>query len=108
MPLYRRLPKFGFNSPFRRHYSVVNLSALENHFNAGDTVTAESLVKAGLVKSDAALIKILGDGSLTKKLIVKAHKFSKSATQKINQAGGQIEELKLPGETAEESSVGGG
>lgn len=108
MPLYRRLPKFGFNAPFRRHYSVVNVFTLENHFKSGDTVNAETLLTAGLIKSADALIKVLGEGSLTKKLIVKAHKFSKSATQKINQAGGQVEEIKLPGESAEESNVGGG
>ncbi|MBY0369053.1 50S ribosomal protein L15 [bacterium] len=108
MPLYRRLPKFGFNSPFRRHYQVVNLSALEKHFNAGDTVNGESLAKAGLVKDPTGLVKILGDGAVSKKFIVKAHKFSKSATQKINQAGGQVEEIKLPGEATEESSVGSG
>lgn len=108
MPLHRRLPKFGFTSPFRRHFSVVNISALENHFNSGDTVDAEALVKAGLLKSTASLLKVLGDGSLTKKLVVKAHKFSKSATQKINQAGGQVEEIKIPGESVEESNVGGG
>jgi large subunit ribosomal protein L15 len=65
-------------------------------------------VKAGLIKSDSALVKVLGEGTLTKKLVVKAHKFSKSATQKINQAGGQVEELKVPGESAEESNGGGG
>jgi large subunit ribosomal protein L15 len=108
MPLHRRLPKFGFNSPFRRQFSVVNIFALENHFNNGDTVDAEALVNAGLVKSAAAAIKVLGDGTLSKKLVVKAHKFSKSAIQKINQAGGQVEEIKLPGESAEENNVGGG
>jgi large subunit ribosomal protein L15 len=108
MPLYSRLPKFGFNNPFKKHFSVVNIVNLENHFNSGDTVDAASLEKAGLIKSASSLIKILGEGSLTKKLIVKAHKFSKSATQKINQAGGQVEEIKLPGESAEESNVGGG
>ena len=108
MPLYRRLPKFGFNSPFRRHYSVVNIFNLENTFNTGDTVDAEALAKKGLIKSSEGLLKILGEGSLTKKLVVKAHKFSKSAIQKINQAGGQVEEIKIPGESAEESNVGGG
>ena len=108
MPLYRRLPKFGFNAPFKKQYALVNVFNLENHFNSGDTVNAESLLKAGLIKSATALIKVLGEGSLTKKLVVKAHKFSKSATQKINQAGGQVEEIKLPGESAEETEVGGG
>ncbi len=109
MPLHRRLPKFGFNSPFRRHYVVVNVFTLENQFNTGDTVNAETLLAKGLIKSASALLKVLGEGSLTKKLTVVAHKFSKSATQKINQAGGKIEEIKLPGEAAaEETNVGGG
>ncbi len=108
MPLYRRLPKFGFTSPFKKHFSLVNLFALENQFSSGDTVDGAALVKAGLIKAATDLVKILGEGTLTKKLIVKAHKFSKSATQKINQAGGQVEEIKLPGESAEESNVGGG
>jgi large subunit ribosomal protein L15 len=108
MPLYRRLPKFGFTSPFKKYFSLVNLFALENQFNAGDVVDGAALVKAGLIKSATDLVKILGEGTLTKKLIVKAHKFSKSATQKINQAGGQVEEIKLPGESVEESNVGGG
>jgi large subunit ribosomal protein L15 len=108
MPLYRRLPKFGFTSPFKKSFSLVNVFSLENHFNSGDTVDTAALVKAGLIKSDSALVKVLGEGTLTKKLVVKAHKFSKSATQKINQAGGQVEELKVPGESAEESNGGGG
>jgi large subunit ribosomal protein L15 len=108
MPLHRRLPKFGFNSPFKRHFQLVNVFALETHFNNGDTVDAKALADKGLVKTTDGLIKVLGEGTLSKKLNVKAHKFSKSATQKINQAGGQVEEVKIPGESAEESNVGGG
>jgi large subunit ribosomal protein L15 len=108
MPLYRRLPKFGFKAPFRRVYDVVNVSELEKHFTAGDEVTVEKLVEKGLVRRSTILLKVLGEGSLSKKLSVKAHKFSKSATQKINQAGGQVEELKIPGETAEDTKLGSG
>jgi large subunit ribosomal protein L15 len=93
-PLVRRLPKFGFNSPNKVCFDVININALDSHFQNGDTVTPTQLIEKGLVKSDKTLVKILGEGNLTKKLTVKAHRFSKSAIQKINQAGGQIEEIK--------------
>ncbi|MCB0417790.1 MAG: 50S ribosomal protein L15 [Bdellovibrionaceae bacterium] len=93
IPLYRRLPKFGFNNPTRKSYKVVNLNDLDARFKDGDAVTPESLVESGLVRT-AGLIKVLGNGKITKKLTVKAHKFSKSAIQKINQAGGSVEEIK--------------
>ena len=86
----------------------MNIFALEASFNSGDTVDAAMLVEKGLIKSESTLVKILGEGALTKKLIVKAHKFSKSAIQKINQAGGQVEEIKIPGERAEEIKLGSG
>lgn len=92
-PLQRRLPKYGFKNPFRKVYTVVNLAQLETAFNAGDTVDAASLAAKGLVKGNEALLKVLGDGNLTKKLVVKAHRFSRSAAQKINQAGGEAVEL---------------
>lgn len=101
-PLARRLPKFGFNSPFKREFDVVNVSALESHFASGDTVDIEKLIEKGLVRTNRVLLKVLGEGTISKKLIVKAHRFSKSAIQKINQAGGQVEQLKLPGDKAEE------
>lgn len=103
MPLYRRLPKWGFKAPFRRHFDVVNVFALDSHFADGDTVDGITLYEKGLIRSPKSLIKILGEGTLSKKLSVKAHKFSKSAAQKINQAGGQIEEIKLPGLPAEKT-----
>lgn len=93
IPLYRRIPKFGFKNPTRRCYSVVNLTDLDARFKDGDSVTPEQLVESGLVRTPG-LIKILGDGKISKKLTVKAHKFSKSAIQKINQAGGSVEEIK--------------
>jgi len=96
MPLSRRLPKFGFKSPFKEHYEVVNVSELEKNFSAGETVDAKTLHEKGLLRSESAPLKVLGDGSLSKKLTVVAHKFSKSAIQKINQAGGKAEEIKVP------------
>lgn len=101
-PLARRLPKFGFNSPFKRHFDVVNVDALDKHFQNGDTVDIEKLIEKGLVRTNRILLKVLGEGNLSKKLVVKAHRFSKSAVQKINQAGGQVEQLKLPGDKAQE------
>ncbi len=101
-PLYRRLPKWGFKSPFRVSYEVVNVTSLETLFNTGDTVDATTLADKNLIRSAESLVKILGDGALNKKLTVKAHKFSKSAVQKINQAGGQVEEIPLPGRRPEE------
>ncbi len=101
-PLQRRLPKFGFRNPFKKHFDVVNIEALESSFAAGDVVDAAKLVEKGLIKSADVLLKILGDGALTKSLQVKAHKFSKTAIQKINQAGGRAEELMAPESDTEE------
>lgn len=89
-PLYRRLPKRGFNNPFRTEYAVVNVQDL-NAFEAGTEVTPELLKQAGLVKDQLDGIKILGTGELTVKLTVKANKFSQSAVEKIQAAGGQTE-----------------
>src|SRR5262249_6553728 len=66
MPLYRRLPKFGFKNPFRKNFEVVNVSALNEAFQAGDTVTPEALVEKGLLKSTNYPCKILGEGALSK------------------------------------------
>jgi large subunit ribosomal protein L15 len=88
MPLYRRLPKRGFsNFKFERRYEIVNVSQLER-FEEGAAVGLEQLSEAGLIDSAEAKVKILGDGELTKKLKVAAHKFSKSAEQKIVASGG--------------------
>jgi large subunit ribosomal protein L15 len=89
-PLYRRLPKRGFNNQFRTEYAVVNVQDL-NAFEAGTEVTPELLKQAGLVKDQLDGIKILGTGELTVKLTVKANKFSQSAVEKIQAAGGQTE-----------------
>ena len=92
MPLFRRLPKRGFNNAnFRTEYEVVNVADLESRFESGATVSRESLIEAGLVRhgKHPSPIKILGEGSLTKKLTVEADKFSKSAQEKIAAAGGE-------------------
>ncbi|MCI3926351.1 50S ribosomal protein L15 [Paenibacillus sp. TRM 82003] len=89
-PLYRRLPKRGFNNPFRKEYAIVNLEQL-NNFADGTEVTPEILMNSGIIKNPLAGIKVLGDGELTVKLSVKANKFSKSAVEKITAAGGNAE-----------------
>jgi large subunit ribosomal protein L15 len=92
MPLQRRLPKRGFTPLSRKEYTLVNLRDLEL-FEAGSVVDIETLGKAGLLGQLKDGIKVLGDGDLTKSLTVKAHKFSKSAQDKIAAAGGTIEVL---------------
>lgn len=89
MPLIRRVPKRGFTNIFRTSYSVVNLSDLEGW--EGE-VTPETLLAAGLVRRGMP-VKVLGDGECSAALTVKAHKFSKSARSKIEEAGGTCEEL---------------
>src|SRR4051812_37506256 len=89
MPLHRRLPKRGFVNIFRTEYQVVNLSDLAA---LGETeVTPEVLHKSRLVKGKNSLIKVLGDGELKSAITVHAHKFSKSAQEKIAKAGGKAE-----------------
>ncbi|MCT4662345.1 MAG: 50S ribosomal protein L15 [Tissierellales bacterium] len=91
MPLFRRLPKRGFNnSKFATVYTIVNIEDL-NAFEENTEVTPELLIEAGMVKKFNDGIKILGNGELNKKLVVKAQKFSKSATEKIEAAGGKVE-----------------
>ena len=91
MPLFRRLPKRGFNNAnFARRYAIVNISQLDR-FDEGATVNAEVLTKAGLIRNSDLPVKILGSGELTRKLIVIANKFSRSAEQKIASAGGKVE-----------------
>ena len=90
MPLYRRIPKRGFTNLWGTEYSVINVSDL-NKFEAGATVTPEAIKEAGLVKQVKDGIKILGNGDLEKNLTVQAHKFSKTAIEKIESAGGKAE-----------------
>ncbi len=93
MPLFRRLPKRGFNNVnYATRYSVVNVSQLDC-FAEDTKVDASVLWKAGLIRSADALVKILGDGQINHRLTVVANKFSRSAKQKITSAGGLIEEL---------------
>ena len=92
MPLYRRLPKRGFNNyNFATKYAIVNLSDLEKKFEDGAVIDTEAMIQCGLVNNQYAGIKVLGDGELTKKFTVKAAAFSKSATEKIEAAGGKAE-----------------
>jgi large subunit ribosomal protein L15 len=93
MPLHRRVPKRGFHNPFRVEYAVVNLDMLEQVFDAGSDVTPDVLRERGLVRDRQALIKVLGRGDVTKKLTVRAHKFSGTAAEKIAKAGGSTEVL---------------
>ncbi|KXZ39000.1 LSU ribosomal protein L15P [Alkalithermobacter thermoalcaliphilus JW-YL-7 = DSM 7308] len=91
MPLYRRLPKRGFNNPFKKVYSLVNIEKL-NIFEDGADVTPEILKEKGIIrKIEKDGVKILGEGNLERKLNIKAHKFTKSATEKIEAAGGKAE-----------------
>ncbi|HYO72364.1 MAG TPA: 50S ribosomal protein L15, partial [Archangium sp.] len=93
-PLQRRLPKFGFVSPNRTIYAVVNLADLEA-FDAGATVDEAALKTRGLVKGRYDGVKVLGNGTLTKKLTVRAHKLSATAREAVEKAGGSVEELPL-------------
>lgn len=90
MPLYRRLPKRGFNNKWETVYSVINVDAL-NRFDADTEVTPELLKETGLVKQVVDGVKVLGNGELKVKLTVKANKFTKSAVEKIEAAGGKAE-----------------
>jgi len=92
MPLHRRMPKRGFNNIFRKEYNIVSLERLAA---LGETsITPDVLRKAGVIKAKLP-VKILGGGELTKALTVSAHKFSKSAQEKITKAGGKVEVLSL-------------
>jgi large subunit ribosomal protein L15 len=90
MALIRRIPKRGFNHPKNEYIQIVNIQELSG-FQAGQTVEAQMLKKKGLIKNDAAPVKILGTGSIEKALTVKASAFSASAKEKIEKAGGKTE-----------------
>src|SRR5690606_6115862 len=89
-PLYRRLPKRGFTNPTRKEYAIINLDTL-NRFEEGTNVTPELLIETGIIKNALDGIKVLGNGEITVKLTVSAHKFSQSAIEKIEAAGGKTE-----------------
>lgn len=93
LPLYRKLPKRGFHNKFATEYAVVNLSTLEQRFSDGDTVTLEILLEKKIVRKPCDGLKVLANGELTKKLTVKAAKFTAAAKEKITAAGGQAEEV---------------
>lgn len=96
LPLVRRLPfKRGFNNIFRINYQEVNVGRLEELFEAGATVTPTVLAERGLIRNADKPVAILGDGDLSKKLTVSAHRFTKSAAEKIGNAGGSTEKLEL-------------
>lgn len=96
MPLTMRLPKRGFKNPFRKVFALVNLEAL-NRFKAGTVVTPELLAKEGLIRLTGDGVKVLGDGDLDRPLTVRAHRFSRSASAKIEAAGGKAEVISVGG-----------
>jgi large subunit ribosomal protein L15 len=97
MPLFRRIPKRGFSqATWARRFLVVNVGDLDKAFSEGATVDQESLRKIGLAKGPADGIRVLGTGELTKRLIVRAHHFSKSAAEKIASKGGTAERIPPP------------
>jgi large subunit ribosomal protein L15 len=91
MPIHRRLPKRGFTNIFRKEYAVVNVGRLEKL--PGDSFDPQTLMQMGVVKKLGAGLKILGAGELKRKISVKAHVFSKSAEEKIQAAGGNVEKI---------------
>ena len=91
-PLYRRIPKRGFNNKrFRTEFATINLSDLNKFFKNGDVVTPEILKERGIIKKELAGIKVLANGTLEKKLTIKAQRFSSKAVTKIENAGGKAE-----------------
>ena len=91
-PIYRRIPKRGFNNArFTTRFATINLSDLDKYFNDGDVVTPEVLKEKRIIKKELEGVKVLAGGELTKKLTVKAHRFSSSAVTKIESAGGKAE-----------------
>ena len=95
MPLVRRIPKRGFHNRFADTVVTVNVGQLNKHFEAGDEVTPDALRAKHLARGQYDRLKVLGDGELTKRLTISAHQFSKSAMEKIQQAGGEA--VVLPG-----------
>ena len=93
MPLARRLPKRGFTPRNRIEYAVVNIGQLEKGFEANSEIDIDVLRAHGMIKKGQSLLKILGDGELTRPLTVRAHKFSKRASEQIAAAGGQAESV---------------
>ena len=93
MPLHRRLPKRGFTNIFKKRWLEVSLASLELHFEANDEVTPEVLHTRGLIKKAKYDVVVLGNGEVSKPLKVSAHRFTKSAKEKIEKAGGAAVQL---------------
>ena len=93
LPLYRKLPKRGFNNKFATVYAIVNVADLEKNFQDGDIVTLDALLAKKIIRKAFDGLKVLGDGELTKKLTVQATVFSAAAKEKITAVGGQAEEV---------------
>src|SRR4026208_1747049 len=96
MPLHRRLPKRGFTNIFKKRWLEVSLASLELHFNADEEITPEVLHTRGLIKKAKHDVVVLGNGEVSKPLRVSAHRFPKSAREKIERAGGSVVELGAP------------
>ncbi len=94
MPLQRRLPKRGFTNIFKKKWLEIGLAKLEESFNAGDEITPEILHERGLIKKAKHDLVILGSGDISKALKISAHRFTKSAKDKIEKAGGSVTEIK--------------
>lgn len=93
MPLHRRLPKRGFTNIFKKEWIEISLSSLEQHFAANDEVTPDLLHERGLIKKAKRDVVVLGTGEISKALRVSAHRFTKSAREKIEKAGGTATEI---------------
>ncbi len=92
MPLFRRIPKRGFNNPFKKQYTILNVKDFES-FDSGTRIDLQKLKDSGLIKNTKYDLKVLGEGVLTKSLTIAAHKFSGAAITKIKDAGGDAEVL---------------
>ena len=90
MPLVRRIPKRGFNNRWAKQVAVVNLDQIDQAFADGEEVTLDAMTSKNLARGRFDLLKVLGNGELTKKLKISAHRFSKSAAEKIEKAGGEM------------------
>ncbi len=107
MPLMRRIAKSGFsNARFATDVVIVNISQLEQAFEAGDTVNPETLKEKGVLRGRYTVLKVLGKGEISKKLTVQAHRFSKSAEEQIKSAGGTVEVLAVKSEKTDKADSG--
>lgn len=108
MPLYRRIPKRGFNNKFAYQIGEVNVGDLDAVFEAGEEVNPASLKAKDLAKYRYDILKVLGHGEITKKLKVVAHRFSATAREKIEKAGGEVIELPMPAPVVKQKPAGKG